>query len=249
MTPLAARLNVLLLLMAAHLSFHTSVNTAARYQQPSKSLHENETLAAGASAAQPSIYSPFSRMLANSLIGSGPQLILPRMHIESHKALLGETIRLECPQPNPTWFFRRVSLDSSGSNSKYFSGASSSSANKNAAEDIIVTRHGIINADYKYKIMCHMTLKHKVIIVSNIDMDDEGLYTCLYTMPVGSVDGGEAGVQADGSVNNLAQYRYVFNVTVYSTSIFCFSFLFPYCLLEFFHNCFLVIYCSAHKRA
>ena len=129
------------------------------------------------------------------LVGSG-QVSPPssRIQYESYKALYGETVRLECPQPNPTWFFRRH--DENGIES---------------VEDLIVTRHGIINADYKYKIMCHVTLKHKVMVINSIEFEDEGLYTCLYTMPSSS---------GDSFIDNSqpAQYRYVFNVTVFSKS-------------------------------
>lgn len=90
-----------------------------------------------------------------------------------------------------------------------------------ATEDIIVTRHGIINADYKYKIMCHMTLKHKVIIINNIEFDEEGVYTCLYTLPNNNNDLVSNNMITSSNDNtnfnsNLMQYRHVFNVTVYS---------------------------------
>lgn len=121
----------------------------------------------------------------------------PRIQHEAYKAIVGETVRLECPQPSPTWFFR----------------------NQMGVEDLIVTRHGIINGDYKYKIMCHMTLKHKVIIINNIDFDEEGLYTCLYTLPSAELASKSLSNEASdlNTVNpNTVQYRYVFNVTVYS---------------------------------
>ncbi|RNA23809.1 hypothetical protein BpHYR1_036191 [Brachionus plicatilis] len=121
----------------------------------------------------------------------------PKIQYELYKALVGETVRLECPQPNPTWFFRRFS-DSSSSNN---------------VEDIIVTRHGIINSDYKYKIMCHMTLKHKVILINNIDFGEEGLYTCLYTLPPNTNSKTNS---LDDMLTNPVQFRYVFNVTVYT---------------------------------
>jgi hypothetical protein len=148
---------------------------------------------------------------------------------ETYKALLGETVRLECPQPNPTWFFRRSRHQKQNGDS-----TSSTTNNKNNdnVEDLIVTRHGIINADYKYKIMCHVTLKHQVIIINNIDFDEEGLYTCLYTQsPPPSSLLSNSFTLADGdnenndqdyngesrSSNSMpTQYRYVFNVTVYS---------------------------------
>lgn len=140
---------------------------------------------------------PLSRRASNSggVAGISSGTSPPRIHHEIYKALLGETVRLECPQPNPTWFFRK-----------------SASSTSSTAEDLIVTRHGVINVDYKYKIMCHVSLKHKVIIVNNVEFDDEGLYTCLYSLPVANVDGDEYAHAQASSV----QYRHVFNVTVYS---------------------------------
>ena len=137
----------------------------------------------------------------------------PRIKFEAYKALAGETIRLECPQPNPTWFFRRLK----GGDST----AAAVDVGGGVGEDLIVTRHGIINADYKYKIMCHITLKHKVIIINNIDFDEEGLYTCLYTQPQSSdqfyANNNDGLLKTNELVtNNNLQYRYVFNVTVYS---------------------------------
>jgi hypothetical protein len=170
-----------------------------------------------------------SRLLLNSQIANGQPL--PRIQYESYKALAGETVRLECPQPNPTWFFRRAltsSQDKAGAGE--FEDANK---NKEGAEDLIVTRHGVINADYKYKIMCHVTLKHKVIVINNVDFEDEGLYTCLYTLstPDASESEGKHGVAPSllspyAAYNNEhvlnpdgspVQYRYVFNVSVYST--------------------------------
>ena len=173
--------------------------------------------------------SKLSRLVGSSSLLMHPpkQLIktqTPRIQYESYKALVGETVRLECPQPNPTWFYRKFNnnpADLLNNN------------NNNEAEDLIVTRHGIINADYKYKIMCHLTLKHKVIIINNIDFDEEGLYTCLYTMPtsVASSDGkppslssyysnnGDSNFYSNDGTGNPVQYRYVFNVTVYSKFI------------------------------
>lgn len=170
------------------------------------------------------VLSPLSRIITNLVGSPSAQAGLhsaPRIQYETYKALAGETVRLECPQPNPTWFFRRANSDGSLNS---------------GTEDLIVTRHGIINADYKYKIMCHMTLKHKVIIINNIDFDEEGLYTCLYTQPLEVVP--KSNIQTlssssyysnnnneinEPSVNqgfdsnpNPIQYRYVFNVTVYS---------------------------------
>jgi hypothetical protein len=137
----------------------------------------------------------------------------PRIKFEPYKAMAGETVRLECPQPNPTWFFRQKK---SGESEKNFNIGG-------PGEDIIVTRHGIINADYKYKIMCHMTLEHKVIIINNVGFDEEGLYTCLYSMPENTYYGdGNNGFGMNFNGNNvngrqkMIQHRYVFNVTVYS---------------------------------
>lgn len=190
---------------------------------------KNETQA----IAIPADLSPLSRIISNNqyngFAGQPPNSAgsqLPKIKYETYKALAGETVRLECPQPNPTWFFRKAS---------------------DSTEDLIVTRHGIINADYKYKIMCHMTLKHKVIIINNIDFDEEGLYTCLYTQPVelsksnaipslsASINSfyannlnengngnGEASLKSN-DLSNPVQFRYVFNVTVYSK---CFLFNF-----------------------
>jgi len=149
----------------------------------------------------------------------------PRIKYETYKALVGETVRLECPQPNPTWFFRRTA-----------SSENVNMNNNNNKEDLIVTRHGIINADYKYKIMCHISLKHKVIIINNIDFEEEGLYTCLYTLPIeqsksiASLANTNYMVEDELSdVLNTVQYRHVFNVTVYSKSYLRIII----CLLEF----------------
>lgn len=150
----------------------------------------------------------------------------PRIKYETYKALVGETVRLECPQPNPTWFFRRTSNSDNGNMN-----------NNNNKEDLIVTRHGIINADYKYKIMCHISLKHKVIIINNIDFEEEGLYTCLYTMPIEqsksitSLANTNYMVEDELSdVLNTVQYRHVFNVTVYSKCYLCIIYLLEICL-------------------
>jgi hypothetical protein len=162
------------------------------------------------------ILSAKSRLLNGLSLGlqqmpsvSGGSVASPssRIHYEHFKALVGETVRLECPQPNPTWFFRRANRDSPIVN------------DGSGTEDLIVTRHGIINADYKYKIMCHVTLKHKVIVVNNIEFEDEGLYTCLYTIP------NEKGSEYLEN-SNPVQYRFVFNVTVYSKHIFLISTLY-----------------------
>ena len=163
--------------------------------------------------AVPPAKSPLSYMVSNGNNNNNNNVAPnPTIKHEAYKALAGETVRLECPQPNPTWFFRRLNRDNS---------------NPNNLEDLIVTRHGIINADYKYKIMCHVTLKHQVIIINNIDFEEEGLYTCLYTQPVNA----EAGFHpvkslTDKNNNSPVQYRYVFNVSVYSklSTLICYTF-------------------------
>lgn len=138
---------------------------------------------------------------AGSSYGGLAPLSSSRIHYELYKALAGETVRLECPQANPTWFFRKATSPIG------------------QQEDLIVTRHGIINVDYKYKIVVHMNLKHKVIIINSVEYDDEGLYTCLYTMPTsGPVLDEELGQMA-----NSVQYRHVFNVSIYSMYLFCFN--------------------------
>ena len=194
-------------------NYANTTNTVQKLKNDTQSIN---------SIAIPPDLSPLSRIISNNQYGgfvanSGGQI--PKIKYETYKALAGETVRLECPQPNPTWFFRKAS---------------------DSTEDLIVTRHGIINADYKYKIMCHMTLKHKVIIINNIDFDEEGLYTCLYTQPVelsksNSIPSLSASINSfyannmnengngnselslkSNDLSNPVQYRYVFNVTVYS---------------------------------
>ncbi len=148
-------------------------------------------------------YRPAPHLLKNEPIQTTEK---PRIQFEPYKALAGETIRLECPQPNPTWFFRRPKH---GEHEKNFNIGG-------PGEDLIVTRHGIINADYKYKIMCHITLKHKVIIINNVGFDEEGLYTCLYTQPDNAfLNSANSGLMASNDIS-MRQYRYVYNVTVYS---------------------------------
>jgi hypothetical protein len=185
---------------------------------------------------------PVSAIVARQLLNTGNTQPPPRIQYEAYKALAGETVRLECPEPNPTWFFRRANLaNSRNAAHDYYDETARAQKEGNGAEDLIVTRHGVINADYKYKIMCHVTLKHKVIVVNNVDFEDEGLYTCLYNLPTsgmaGEVDGGDnvrasSGIgrtyqrsslfpllNADAIVNpdgSPVQYRYVFNVSVYS---------------------------------
>ena len=106
-------------------------------------------------AVQPSL----SRLLGNS------PLLPPRAQFENFKASFGETIRLECPQPNPTWFFRRTSNDDSN---RGFGSFPDTNSQDLPSEEIIVTRHGVVTAAHKYKIMCHPTHKHKIIIISDI---------------------------------------------------------------------------------
>lgn len=166
-------------------------------------LHISNSLAYDQYRSGP-IQTGFSNLLKNQASLITPSET-PRIRFEPYKALAGETIRLECPQPNPTWFFRR---QKSGDTERNFNIGG-------PGEDLIVTRHGIVNADYKYKIMCHMTLKHKVIIINNVGFDEEGLYTCLYTQPESVYYNGNAGLMASND-NSVRQYRYVFNVTVYS---------------------------------
>lgn len=141
----------------------------------------------------------FSGLQSSSQSSSSSQ---SRIQFELYKALVGETVRLECPQPNPTWFFRK---------------ASSPASNQ---EDLIVTRHGVVNVDYKYKIMSHLSPKHKVIIINNVEFDDEGLYTCLYTLPLaGSMLGTDPDsdfMMGSAPIASSVQYRHVFNVSVYS---------------------------------
>lgn len=113
---------------------------------------------------------------------------------ENFKALKGETVRLECPQPDPTWFFRSSDRE---------------------IEDLIVTRHGIINVDYKYKITCHPVLKHQTISINKVDIEDEGIYSCLYTSTAPSKSSNEN----DGEIIAV-QHRLNFNVSVYSNFFF-----------------------------
>jgi hypothetical protein len=136
--------------------------------------------------------------------------------IEPKRIRLGETMRLECPQANPTWFFRPTQDKANNNNNN----------NGKVREDLIVTRHGIINADYKFKILCHMTLKHQVIIINNVEFNEEGLYTCLYTKQpqqspsTAAVSNGDAFYSNENeNIANLVQYRHVFNVTVFSKII------------------------------
>ena len=167
----------------------------------------SEEMVHQAALALPPNLSPLSRILnGGSTSHAAAQSPSPRVKVENYKAMVGETVRFECPQPSPTWFFRRVNNDDAN---RAKNGVAST------VEELIVTRFGVINAEYKYKIMCHSTLKHQVIIINNVEFDDEGLYTCLYTQPQNSdavMSASEAGS------NNMAQFRYVFNLTVYSES-------------------------------
>ena len=165
----------------------------------------SEEMVHQAALALPPSLSPLSRIL-NGGVTHSSQGSSSRIKVENYKAMVGETVRFECPQPNPTWFFRRVNNDDANR---------SKNGVASTVEELIVTRYGIINAEYKYKIMCHSTLKHKVIIINNVEFDDEGLYTCLYTQPQNGGDVVVSASEAAGS-NNMAQFRYVFNLTVYS---------------------------------
>lgn len=109
--------------------------------------------------------------------------------IEAYKILAGETLRLECPQSNPTWFYRNPETN---------------------IEDLIVTRHGIINVEYKHKITSHATLKHKIIFINKVNVEDDGIYSCLYTKNMLTSND-----NADDGMTSLQQ-RFTFNVTVYS---------------------------------
>ena len=145
----------------------------------------------------------------NFMSSEGVAASQPSIQYESYNALLGDSIRLKCPQANPTWFFRRSATE--------FDVLPSSAPR----EDLIVTRHGIINADYKHKILCHITYKHQIIIINKVGFDEEGLYTCLYTqapphVPEKSYYATNEVTETETSATNLIQYRYVFNVTVYS---------------------------------
>lgn len=111
--------------------------------------------------------------------------------VESIKVLIGDQLRIECPQMNPTWFYRRVSR-------------------KN--EDLVVTRHGVINVEYKQKITTHPLLKHKIIFINKIDADDDGVYSCLYTKSMQN----SFNNYGDESMMPIIQERYSFNVSVYS---------------------------------
>lgn len=103
------------------------------------------------------------------------------------KALVGENVQLECPSgEDATWFFRSIDKEN---------------------EDLIVTRHGIITAPYKKKLTCLTNINHKTIIVNKIQINDEGTYTCLYSINTDNWDVDAVSVQ---------QQRYKFNVSVYT---------------------------------
>jgi hypothetical protein len=199
---------ILLQLFMQHLWIHSLLTQSLLHEKTIK--HNSRSLLNNLSEAKKTESNRFIRNLDD-------EYAKPRIKYETYKALVGETVRLECPQPNPTWFFRRTS---NTENLK--------TNNNNNKEDLIVTRHGIINADYKYKIMCHISLKHKVIIINNIDFEEEGLYTCLYTMPIeqsksiASLANTNYMVEDElTDVLNTVQYRHVFNVTVYSKICSC----------------------------
>ena len=109
---------------------------------------------------------------------------------ESVKVLIGDTLSIECPQSNATWFYRSV---------------------KNKNEDLIVTRHGIVNAEYKRKITMHPILKHKIIFISKVEADDDGVYSCLYTKSMQNNFN-----DYDDEIIPIIQERRSFNVSVYS---------------------------------
>ena len=105
--------------------------------------------------------------------------------IETIKILAGETLSMECPKTSPTWFYR--------------------SSEKNN-EDLIVTRHGVVNVEYKQKITSHSILKHKIIFINKISPFDDGIYSCLYAKSL----------QNEGEDVAIMQERHMFNVSVYS---------------------------------
>jgi hypothetical protein len=111
---------------------------------------------------------------------------------ETVKVLLGDTLSIECPQVNATWFYRSL---------------------KNKNEDLIVTRHGIVNAEYKRKITMHPILKHKIIFISKVEADDDGVYSCLYTKSM------QNSFNDYDDIVPIIQERRSFNITVYSELI------------------------------
>jgi hypothetical protein len=117
------------------------------------------------------------------------------MRFESSKVLVGGRISLECPQSDPTWFFRGRDSD---------------------RENIVVTRYGVVNVDYKNRIFCDSVLNHKLIMVNKADFDDEGTYTCLYTISSEN----ESENSRDVEQVFTLQQRHAFNVSVYSESCF-----------------------------
>lgn len=218
------------------LHIHCAMCLALRKSNRSGPSSSEEMVHQAALALPPNL-SPLSRILTGNVAAAAAAAGQPaRVKVENYKAMVGETVRFECPQPNPTWFFRRVNNDDAN---RAKNGVAA------AVEELIVTRFGVINAEYKYKIMCHSTLKHKVIIINNVEFDDEGLYTCLYTQQPQNADvvmsaASEAG--GGGGANNMAQFRYVFNLTVYSKSA-------GQALLSFpRHFNALFVCCSAHQR-
>jgi hypothetical protein len=122
------------------------------------------------------------------------------IQVDTLKVLLGDRLSFDCPQPNPTWFFRSRETD---------------------REDIIVTRYGVINVDYKNRISCSGSglVSHKTITLNKADFDNDGIYTCLYTISTNNND-------YDSTVSNqdqqqqvlMIQQRHAFNVSVYSES-------------------------------
>jgi hypothetical protein len=135
----------------------------------------------------------------SGVVGAGSSK-LNVQNSESIKIQTGEKLVLECPQSNPTWFYQSRDIDT---------------------EDLIVTRHGVVNVDYKHKLTCSNSIaKHKIISINKVDIEDEGIYTCLYTISssddsVDNVDGYEE-ENIDLKESYAIQQRYIFNVTVYS---------------------------------
>ena len=145
-----------------------------------------------------------------------------QVHHKPINVLLGESVHLECPQSNPIWLFRRHKQPTDMP-----IGTSSAS---DVAEDLIVTRHGVIIANYKHKIKCHFKHKHRVILLTDATFNDEGLYTCLYLQAIDSLASHSPSSltrRNDSNSHFIApqndrqlQIRYTFNVTVFSKQYF-----------------------------
>jgi hypothetical protein len=104
-----------------------------------------------------------------------------------YKVLVGETLSLECSQNSPTWFFRSLETN---------------------IEELIVTRHGIVNVEFKNKITSHPILRHKILFINKINFNDDGLYSCLYTKILQN--------SLTNEIVPVLQDRQIFNVSVYS---------------------------------